>query len=100
MKTLFMIVFRSARFKIQVSGFDRVTWVNLFFKKSKQRRFNNNKKNQQVVTEFYWVSCVTPGFFFTFFFFNPTLFQPRIDLLGRAGFQNYTPNNILSTNLT
>jgi hypothetical protein len=29
------------------------------------------------------VNQVTPGFSFLYFFFNPALFQPRIDLLGR-----------------
>jgi hypothetical protein len=35
------------------------------------------------------VSRVTPGFFFPRFFVNPAQFRPRVDLPGRAGFQNY-----------
>jgi hypothetical protein len=68
-------------------GFDRVARVNSFFK-SKRRRFSKKKVNG-LQPDFCRVSRVTPGFFFSYFFFNPARFQPRIYSSGWAGLQNY-----------
>jgi len=47
------------------------------------------KKSQRVATGFFRAGRVTPGHDFSYFFINPARFQPRVDLPGRAGFQNY-----------
>jgi hypothetical protein len=67
-----------------------------FFLKSKWRRFSKKNKSQRVCNRVagstHWVSRATPGFSFPRFFFNPARFQPRVNPLGRAGFQNYEKN--------
>jgi len=68
----------------------------IFFLKSKWRRFSKKNKSQRVCNRVagstHWVSRATPGFSFPRFFFNPARFQPRVNPLGRAGFQNYGKN--------
>jgi hypothetical protein len=64
-------------FQTRVSGFDRIIGLSgLIFFKLKWCRFSKKQKS----TGCNWVfDRVTPGFSFSYFFFNPVRFQPRVN---------------------
>jgi hypothetical protein len=75
------------------SGFDRVSQVNSYFKNnSKRRRFSKEKTKvnglHRVLPGQPGHRVNLPGHGLCYFFINPTSFQPQVNPLGRAGFQN------------
>jgi len=80
-----------ARFKVRVSGFNRVDWVNFYFKKIQNgvvlvKKVNGLQPGFDRVTGL--ARWVTPSHDLCYFFINPARFQPRVDPPGRTGFQN------------
>ena len=86
-----------ARFKARVLSFDQVTRSSrsiIFLNQNDVVLVKKKKKEQVNVLQlgFDRVNQVTPGFPFSYFFFNPTRFQPRV---GRVPGQPAWPGQVL-----
>jgi len=89
------IVFKPGPVAARIPGFDRVTGSIPILKKIQNgvvlvKKQKSTGRNRVLLGQpGRRVGWVTPGHDFFYFFINPARFQPRVDLSGWAGSQNY-----------